>query len=134
MFLPLSGKTRESFFFLLTNYHIHLIFSERLLLEMPDNKIATRAVYFDETGKRVRTKKEITGEDGAIRRGCTVIPKGEIYEHHMFTTKDTFFKSKGFLAEVKELLPPKPKPGIDMAVFREMKELLHRLRKCASEI
>ena len=30
-------------------------------------------------------------------------------------------------------LPPKPKPGIDMAVFREMKELLHRLRKCASE-
>ena len=24
--------------------------------------------------------------------------------------------------------------GIDMAVFKEMKELLHRLRKCASEI
>lgn len=87
-----------------TNYHIHLIFSERRLLETPDNKIATRAVYFDETGKRVRTKKEITGEDGTIRKGCTVIPKGEIYEQHMFTTKDTFFKSKGFLAEVKELL------------------------------
>ena len=229
-----------------TNYHIHLIFSERRLLETPDNKIATRAVYFDETGKRVRTKKEITGEDGAIRKGCTVIPKGEIYEQHMFTTKDTFFKSKGFLQEVKEMLtqqinlhvreeeklavfdqnsvylptkkigknnpraeeiradnearqdwnrtadlalvvgvpeekvleikheeiqnkskysisehgwlpglfrtivqkaksilellirqaklPPKPKPGIDMAVFKEMKELLHRLRKCASEI
>lgn len=229
-----------------TNYHIHLIFSERLLLETPDNKIAIRAVYFDETGKRVRTKKEITGEDGTIRKGCTVIPKGEIYEQHMFTTKNTFFKSKGFLTEVKELLteqinlhvreeeklvvfdqnsvylptkkigknnpladeiradnearqdwnrtadlalvvgvpeekvleikreeiqnrskysisehgwlpglfrtiiqkaksilellirqaklPPKPKPGIDMAVFKEMKELLHRLRKCASEI
>ncbi len=225
-----------------TNYHIHLIFSERRLLETPDNN----AVYFDETGKRVRTKKEITGEDGTIRKGCTVIPKGEIYEQHMFTTKDTFFKSKGFLAEVKELLtkqinlhvreeeklavfdqnsiylptkkigknnplaeeiradnearqdwnrtadlalvvgvpeekvleikheeiqnrsktsisergwlpglfrtivqkaksilevlirqaklPPKPKPGIDMAVFKEMKELLHRLRKCAFEI
>lgn len=53
-----------------TNYHIHLIFSERRLLETPDNKIATRAVYFDETGKRVRTKKEITGEDGTIRKGC----------------------------------------------------------------
>lgn len=229
-----------------TNYHIHLIFSERRLLETPDNKIATRAVYFDETGKRVRRKKEITGEDGTIRKGCTVIPKGEIYEQHMFTTKDTFFKSKGFLAGVKELLTeqinlhvkeeeklavfdqssvylptkkigknnplaeeiradnkarqdwnrtadlalvvgvpeekvleikhdeiqnrgrdsviehgwlpglfrtivqkaksvlellirqvkllPKPRPGIDMAVFREMKELLHRLRKCASEI
>ena len=30
-----------------SNYHIHLIFSERRLLETPDNKIATRAVYFD---------------------------------------------------------------------------------------
>lgn len=228
------------------NYHIHLIFSERRLLETPDNKIATRAVYFDETGKRVRTKKEITREDGTICKCCTVIPKGEIYEQHMFTTKDTFFKSKGFLAEVKEMLtqqinlhvrekeklavfdqssvylptkkigknnplaeeiqadnearqdwnrtadlalvvgvpeekvleikhveiqnrskysisehgwlpglfrtivqkaksilealirqaklPPKPQPGIDMAVFKEMKELLHRLRKCAAEI
>lgn len=52
----------------------------------------------------MRTKKEITGEDGTIRKGCTVIPKGEIYEQHMFTTKNTFFKSKGFLTEVKELL------------------------------
>lgn len=31
-------------------------------------------------------------------------------------------------------LPPKPKPGIDMAVFKEIKELLHRLRKCVSAI
>lgn len=229
-----------------TIYHIHLIFSKRQLLETPDNKIATRTVYFDETGKRVRTKKEITEEGGTIHKGCTVIPKGEIYEQHMFTTKDIFFKSKSFLTEVKELLteqinlhvreeeklavfdqnsvylptkkigknnplaeeiradnearqdwnrtadlalvvgvpeekvleikheeiqdrsktsisehgwlpslfrtivqkaksilellirqaklPPKPKPGIDMAVFKEMKELLHRFRKCASEI
>ena len=70
-----------------TNYHIHLIFSERRLLETPDNKIATRAVYFDETGKRVRTKKEITGEDGTIRKGCTVIHKGEIYEQHIHKRK-----------------------------------------------
>lgn len=56
-----------------TNYHIHLIFSERWLLEAPDNKISTHAVYFDKTGKRMRQK----------------IP---------------YFKSKGFLAEVKELL------------------------------
>ena len=46
-----------------TNYHIHLIFSERKLLPEPDVKIATRSVFFDETGKRVRTKKEITGEE-----------------------------------------------------------------------
>ena len=31
-------------------------------------------------------------------------------------------------------LPLKRKPGIDMAVFKEIKELLHRLRKCVSEI
>lgn len=47
-----------------TNYHIHLIFSERRLLAEPKVKIAARSVFFDETGKRVRTKKEITGEDG----------------------------------------------------------------------
>lgn len=56
-----------------TNYHIHLIFSERKLLPEPDVKIATRSVFFDETGKRVRTKKEITGEDGQIRKGCTIV-------------------------------------------------------------
>ena len=58
-----------------TNYPIHLIFFERRLLETPDNKVAARAVCLDETGKRMRTKKEVTGEDGAIRKGRTVIPK-----------------------------------------------------------
>ena len=84
-----------------TNYHIHLIFSERKLLPAPDVKIAARSVFFDETGKRVRTKKEITGEDGQIRKGCTVIKKGEIYESHLFTTKDERFKSEAFLREIK---------------------------------
>lgn len=86
-----------------TNYHIHLIFSERKLLPEPDVKIATRSVFFDETGKRVRTKKEITGEDGQIRKGGTVIPKGGIYEQHLFTTKDEQFKSDVFLREIKEI-------------------------------
>ena len=86
-----------------TNYHIHLIFSERKLLPEPDIKIATRSVFYDETGKRVRTKKEITGEDGQIRKGCTVIKKGEVYEKHLFTVKDDKFKSEPFLREVKEI-------------------------------
>lgn len=86
-----------------TNYHIHLIFIERKLLPEPDIKIATRSVFYDETGKRVRTKKEITGEDGQIRKGCTVIKKGEIYESHLFTVKDDKFKSEPFLQEVKEI-------------------------------
>ena len=86
-----------------TNYHIHLIFSERKLLPEPDVKVASRSVFFDETGKRVRTKKEITGEDGQIRKGCTVIKKGEVYESHLFTTKDTRFKEEPFLREIKEV-------------------------------
>ena len=92
--LPLKRKT---------NYHIHLIFSERTLLPEPDIKIASRSVFYDETGKRVRTKKEITGEDGKIRPGGTVIKKGEVYEQHMFTPKDERFKDKGFLHNLKEI-------------------------------
>lgn len=84
------------------NYHIHLIFSERRLLPEPDIKIAARSVFYDETGKRVRTKKEITGENGKIREGCTVIKKGEVYESHLFTQKDEVFKNKLFLDEVKQ--------------------------------
>ena len=54
-------------------------------------------------GMHVRTKKEITGEDGQIRKGCTVIKKGEVYESHLFTTKDTRFKGEPFLREIKEV-------------------------------
>ena len=84
------------------NYHIHLIFSERRLLSEPDIKIATRSVFYDETGKRVRTKKEITGEDSVIREGCTVIKKGEACESHLFSQKDEVFKNKLFLDEAKQ--------------------------------
>ena len=84
------------------NYHIHLIFSERRMLPEPDIKIATRSVFYDELGKRVRTKKEITGEDGQIREGCTVIKKGEVYESHLFTAKDEAFKSELCLEEAKQ--------------------------------
>ena len=84
------------------NYHIHLIFSERRLLPEPDFKIAARSVFYDELGKRVRTKKEITCEGGKIREGCTVIKKGEVYESHLFTQKDEIFKNKLFLDEVKQ--------------------------------
>ena len=66
-------------------------------------KIATRSVFFDETGKRVRTKKEVTGEGGKLRAGCTVFKKGEIYESHMFSIKDDRYKSEPFLQEAKEI-------------------------------
>ena len=84
-----------------TNYHIHLIFSERKLLDEPVEKIATRNMFYDETGKHVRTKKEILDETGQLRSGCKIIPKGEVYERNIFTIKDSRFKSDSFLDEVK---------------------------------
>ena len=39
-----------------TNLHIHLIFSEREELKNDIKKIATRNMFYDETGKHVRTK------------------------------------------------------------------------------
>lgn len=84
-----------------TNYHIHLIFAERRLLEEPIIKIASRNMFYDENGKHVRTKKEILGEDGETREGCHVVKKSEIYEKKLFTVKDERFKSNFFLDEVK---------------------------------
>ena len=84
-----------------TNYHIHLIFSERKLLDEPVEKIATRNMFFDENGKHVRTKKEILDEAGQLRGGCKIISKGEVYERNFFTIKDSRFKSDSFLDEVK---------------------------------
>lgn len=84
-----------------TNYHIHLIFSERKQLEKPIEKIAVRNLFYDEDGKRVRTKKELLEENGQLRKGCKIIAKGEVYERTMFTIKDKRFKSETFLEEVK---------------------------------
>jgi len=84
-----------------TNYHIHLIFAERRLLEKPVEKVATRNMFYDENGKHVRTKKEILDEAGNLREGCRIVPKGEVYERQLFTKKDVRFKQDSFLDEVK---------------------------------
>lgn len=84
-----------------TNYHIHLIFSERKLLDEPIVKIASRNMFYDENGKHVRTRKEILDEAGQIRPGCHIIKKGEVYERRLFTVKDKKYKNEGFLDEVK---------------------------------
>ncbi|WP_334299242.1 MobA/MobL family protein [Dorea formicigenerans] len=85
-----------------TNYHIHLVFSEREMLKEPQIKTATRNMFYNEKGKHVRTKKEILDADGNIREGCRIIPKGEIYESHIFAAKKEHFKSKVFTREAKE--------------------------------
>jgi len=85
-----------------TNYHIHLIFSERKLLDEPIEKVAARNMFYIETGKHVRTKKEILDDSGQMRDGCRIIPIGEVYERKLFTIKDSRFKSDSFLNEVKK--------------------------------
>lgn len=84
-----------------TNYHIHLIFSERKLLDEPIEKLAARNMFYDETGRHVRTKKEILDGSGQIRDGCRIIHKGEVYERKLFNIKYSRFKSDSFLDAVK---------------------------------
>lgn len=84
-----------------SNYHIHLIFSERKVLDEIEEKIATRNMFYDETGKHVRTKKEIQDENKNIRPGCRIIKKGEVYDRKMFAPKEEKFKDYSFLNEIK---------------------------------
>ena len=84
-----------------TNYHIHLIFSERELLPEPIEKIATRNMFYNEQGKHVRTKKEILDDSGNVRKGCKIIKKDEVYERIPFTIKNPLFKQEAFVDEAK---------------------------------
>ena len=84
-----------------TNYHIHLIFSERELLPEPIEKIATRNMFYNEQKKHVRTKKEILDDSGNVRKGCKIIKKGEVYERTLFTAKNKLFKQEHYLDEAK---------------------------------
>lgn len=86
----------------MTNYHIHLIFADRELLEKTEVRYASRNMFYDETGRHVRTKKEILDEDGHVRPGCRILAKGEIYDVKWFSGRKEIFKSKEFLPEVKK--------------------------------
>lgn len=86
-----------------TNLHIHLIFSEREELKNGIKKIATRNMFYDETGKHVRTKKEILDDNGNVRKGCNIIRKGQVYEYNRFSKKKAEFKARSFLKGVKSL-------------------------------
>lgn len=87
----------------MTNYHIHLIYSERDKLDEPIRKIASRNMYFDPDGKHLRTKKEAT-VDGKLMPGYTMVPKGEVYEQHLFDKKKPMFKQKSFTEQAKAFL------------------------------
>lgn len=90
-----------------TNLHAHLIYSERELLKEPEEKIAPRALFFDEEGKRHYKKAEILDDAGELRPGCRIVKKGEVYDRRCFSSVDQTFSSKGWLRLAKKewLLP-----------------------------
>ena len=85
----------------MTNYHIHLIYSERKLKEKVEEKVAARNMFYDEIGRHVRTKKEILDADGNVRPGCYIVPKGMVYEYSGFQPKEKLFKQKHFTDEAR---------------------------------
>lgn len=87
-----------------TNLHIHLIFSEREIRQEVERKIASRNMFYNESGKHVRTKKEILDEDGNLRPGCKIIKKGEVYETNFFQPKKEEFKTNAFLENMKQIM------------------------------
>ena len=103
-----------------TNYHIHLIFSERELLPEPIKKAATRNMFYDEDGKHVRTKKEILDKAGQPRKGCRIVQKGEIYKRVLFAPKNKLFKQETFVDEAKRFYT-----DLINLLVRDEKEKLH---------
>ena len=87
-----------------TNLHIHLIFSEREIRQEVERKTASRNMFYNESGKHVRTKKEILDKDGNLRSGCKIIKKGEVYETNFFQPKKEKFKSHAFLENIKQVM------------------------------
>ena len=82
-----------------TNYHIHLIFSERKLLENPIAKVATRNMFYNESGKRIRTKQEILNESGGIRKAV------KLYLRARFMKDSSLVRNKRFSKIITGLKP-----------------------------
>ena len=61
-------------------------------------------MFYNESGKHVRTKKEILDENGNLRPGCKIIKKGEVYETNFFQPKKEEFKSNEFLENIKQVM------------------------------
>lgn len=84
-----------------TNYHAHVIFAERQLLQEHEVSIAGRNTYFDADGKR-STKAKCTGADGELLPGCHLVKKGEAFPAKKFSGKDNYFASREFLKGEKD--------------------------------
>lgn len=83
------------------NKHVHIIAPERELLPNPEQIIAERNLFFDETGKRKYKKSDIF-QDGELRPGCKVIPKGTMLHERHFGSKNDDLSSQDWLNEIKK--------------------------------
>lgn len=80
------------------NKHCHLIFSERIKLDVPEKveeKRASRNYYYDEKGKKCKKAEAVK----TVKKG-TILQKGST---RYFSDKNEHFKTQKFIYECKEL-------------------------------
>lgn len=80
------------------NKHCHLIFSERIKLDVPEKveeKRASRTYYYDEKGKKCKKAEAVK----TVKKG-TILQKGST---RYFSDKNEHFKTQKFIYECKEL-------------------------------
>lgn len=80
------------------NKHCHLIFSERVKLDVPEivaEKRAARTYYYDEKGNKCKKAEAVK----TVKKG-TILQKGSI---RYFSDKNEHFKTQKFVYECKEL-------------------------------
>lgn len=104
-----------------TNLHMHVIFSERQ--KKKDREVWDRDVYLTEDGKIARRKSDrAKNEDGSIKP--PIHRKGE--EKGGFTVKDTKYKSRAWVPEMKQQLREQ---FAAMGVVIEKPKLLHEFHE-----
>ena len=84
------------------NIHVHILIADRQRLPEPVIRIADRNAFLDERGVRKRTKKEILDEQGNIRKGCRIVPKGDVLSVRRFGDKDPLFADHNWCYVCKE--------------------------------
>lgn len=85
-----------------TDYHAHIIFAERKIIRADvDRAPATRNTYFDELGRR-SNKAACIDANGKLRKGCTLVRKGERFPTETFSAKIEEFATPAWLRSEKE--------------------------------
>lgn len=93
-----AGKDGEG------NVHVHIIVAERIKLPEPEVRIAERALFYDEQGVRRYKKSKIMNDNGELRCGCRIVPKGTVLYTQYFSEKLLAMKKKSWLQDMKYYL------------------------------